>query len=401
MTTRPAPASAWSVEAHRDRVEQLLRPLAWREIDRVPMTTALGRRLAEDVLAPLDLPVFRNSAMDGYAVRAASLTTVPATLPLTGVIAAGDRGDTPLPPGAAVKIMTGAPLPPGADCVVPVEDTSADDVTVTIEQGRAAGDFVREPGSDVRAGELLVAAGTLIAPRHIAVLAAVGLRTVPVFRPLRAAVLTTGDELVPAGTPLAPGQIYDSNGIALAAALAANGVEVAWLEHSPDDPTVFRELLTAATESADVVFTSGGVSKGDFEVVKDVLAPLGGEFGSVAMQPGGPQGISVIGGVPVLSFPGNPVSTLVSFEVFARPVLRELAGLPAMPGYAVPLRNPVRSPDGRRQFLRGRLESGGVELVSGPASHLIAAMAQADVLIDIPAAATELAAGTTVEVREL
>ncbi|MQY29461.1 molybdopterin molybdotransferase MoeA [Nocardia aurantia] len=401
MNTRPAPASAWSVEAHRDRVEQLLRPLAWREIDRVPMTAALGRRLAADVVAPVDLPVFRNSAMDGYAVRSASLATVPVTLPLAGVIAAGDHGGTPLPDGAALKIMTGAPLPPGADCVVPVEDTVTDGVTVTIEQARATGDFVREPGTDVRTGDLLVAAGTLVAPRHIAVLAAVGLTTVPVFRPVHAAVLTTGDELVPAGTPLGPGQIYDSNGIALAAALAANGVEVVSIEHSRDDAASFREQLTAATESADVVFTSGGVSKGDFEVVKDVLATLGGEFGSVAMQPGGPQGLSVIGGVPVLSFPGNPVSTLVSFEVFARPILRELAGLPAIPGYAVPLRVPVRSPAGRRQFLRGRLESGGVTLVSGPGSHLIAAMAQADVLIDIPAAATELAAGTTVEVREL
>ncbi|MCX4095349.1 gephyrin-like molybdotransferase Glp [Nocardia sp. alder85J] len=401
MSTRPAPASAWSVDDHRDRVEQLLRPLAWRAVDPAPMAEALGRRLAEDVRAPVELPVFRNSAMDGYALRAESVPTAPATLPLAGVIAAGDRGDRPLPPGAAVKIMTGAPIPPGADCVVPVEETSTDGVTVTIGQRCAAGDFIREPGSDVRAGQLLVPAGTLVQPRHIAALAAVGLTTLPVFRRVRAAVLTTGDELVPAGTPLAPGRIYDSNGIALAAALAANGAEVVSVEHSTDDPAVFREMLSAATKSADVVFTSGGVSKGDFEVVKDVLATLGGEFGSVAMQPGGPQGVSVIDGVPVLSFPGNPVSTLVSFEVFARPILRELAGLSAIPKYTVPLRDPVQSPAGRRQFLRGRLESGAVALVSGPGSHLIAAMAQADVLIDIPPAATELAAGSNVEVREL
>ncbi|MEU8899601.1 gephyrin-like molybdotransferase Glp [Nocardia sp. NPDC048505] len=397
MSSRPAR----SVDEYRETIEQLLRPLAARAVESVPVPEALGRQLAEEVRSPVRLPVFRNSAMDGYAVRADSVATTPVTLPLAGVVAAGNPGETPLPPGAALKVMTGAPIPPGADCVVPVEDTRAADGGVTIERGRAAGDFVREPGTDVQEGDLLVPAGVALNPRHIAALAAVGLAEVPVFEPIRAAVVTTGDELVPAGSTLRPGQIYNSNGIALAAALAANGVLVVSVRHSTDDPAQFRELLDAATASADVVFTSGGVSQGDFEVVKDVLAPLGGTFGAVAVQPGGPQGLSVVDGVPVLSFPGNPVSTMVSFEVFARPILRRLGGLPEIEVRELPLLDAVRSPAGRRQFLRGRVTAEGVRPAAGTGSHLVAGMAWADVLIDVPAEITELPAGTTVGVRAL
>ncbi|WP_174184766.1 molybdopterin molybdotransferase MoeA [Nocardia barduliensis] len=414
MNPRPAGLSARPVDDYRDSIEQLLRPLAARAVESVAVPRALGRQLAEDVRSPIDLPVFRNSAMDGYAVRAESVLVAPVTLPLTGVVAAGAAGRAPLPEGAAMKVMTGAPIPPGADCVVPVEDTRAGDGTVTIERGRAAGEFVREPGTDVRTGDLLVHAGTVLAPRHVAALAAVGLPEVAVFRPVCGAVITTGDELVAAGKTLRPGQIYNSNGVALAAALAANGVEVVSVAHSTDDPGRFRALLAAATERADVVFTSGGVSKGDFEVVKDVLEPMGGQFGSVAMQPGGPQGLTVVGGVPVLSFPGNPVSTMVSFEVFARPILRHLAGLPEVDAYELPLRTAVpRSPEGKRQFLRGKLvrarpgpaqaagQPEAVEVVSGAGSHLVAAMAWADVLIDVPAEVTALPAGAPVRVWSL
>ncbi|MCP2317183.1 molybdopterin molybdotransferase [Nocardia amikacinitolerans] len=401
MNSRPASAAARTVDDYRDGIEQLLRPLAARPVESVAVPAALGRKLAADVRSPIDLPVFRNSAMDGYAVRADDVAVAPVTLPLAGVVAAGQPGRAPLPVGAALKVMTGAPIPPGADCVVPVEDTRADGGAVTVERGRSAGEFVREPGTDVRAGALLVPAGVALTPRHIAALAAVGVPSVPVFQPVRAAVITTGDELVPAGRPLRPGQIYNSNGIALAAALAANGATVVSVEHSTDDPVLFRRLLSSATRSADLVFTSGGVSKGDFEVVKDVLAAHGGLFGSVAVQPGGPQGLTVLDGVPVLSFPGNPVSTMVSFEVFARPILRHLSGLPPVRTSEVTLCEAVRSPAGRRQFLRGRLTADGVEPFSGAGSHLIAGMAWADVLIDIPAETTELAAGAPVLVHEL
>ncbi|RMI35819.1 molybdopterin molybdotransferase MoeA [Nocardia stercoris] len=390
-----------SVDEHRRLIEDLLRPLADREGEQVAPGAALDRVLAADVHAPVDLPMFRNSGMDGYAVRAASVAVVPVTLPLAGVVAAGQAGTVPLPEGAAVKVMTGAPIPPGADCVVPVEDTVAGDGVVTVERGRAAGEFVREPGTDVVAGRLLVGAGTRIAARHVAALAAVGLPAVPVRRRIRAVVVSTGDELRPAGAVLEPGQIYNSNGIALAAALTSVGVEVVGVEYSRDDAAEFTRVLESAVAAADFVITSGAVSKGDFEVVKDVLAARGGDFGPVAMQPGGPQGITVVSGIPVLSFPGNPVGTMVSFEVLARPVLRELAGLPPAAGHELPLLAGVRSPAGRRQFLRGLRVADGVDLVSGPGSHLIAAMAQADVLVDIPAEVTEVAAGTTVKVWEL
>ncbi|MDR7169199.1 molybdopterin molybdotransferase [Nocardia kruczakiae] len=399
--SQPAKTVARSVEDHRERIEQLLRPLATRQVEQLALHGARGRMLAEDVRSPLDLPVFRNSGMDGYAVRAESVAVTPVTLPVAGVVAAGQGGPDRLPDGAAVKVMTGAPIPPGADCVVPVEDTRAVDGGVSIERGRNAGDFVREAGTDIRRGELLVAAGSLLSPHRIAALAAVGISSVTAARRIRAAVLTTGDELVSAGVALRPGQIYNSNGIALAAALGANGIDVVDVSHSRDDPGEFRRKLSVATAAADVVFTSGGVSQGDFEVVKEVLADFGGEFGSVAVQPGGPQGVSVVDGIPILSFPGNPVSTMVSFEVFARPILRQLSGLAPVPNYEVALLDPVRSPAGRRQFLRGRREGAGVRSVSGPGSHLVAAMAQADVLIEIPAEVTTVAAGSLVRVREL
>lgn len=407
MISRPASSPVRSADDYRDAIEQTLRPLAARPVESVPVAEAHGRQLAEDLDAPIDLPVFRNSAMDGYAVRAEDVAVTPVTLPLTGVVAAGDPGREPLRPGTARKVMTGAPLPAGAECVVPVEDTTAGAHTVEIVRGRAAGEFVREPGSDVRAGTRLAAAGTRLAPRHIAALAAAGIARIPVFTPVRAVVISTGSELVPPGGELRPGQIYNSNGIALAAALAANGVTVAGVEHSGDDPAEFERLLRAATAAADLVITTGGVSKGDFEVVREVLIPLGGEFGSVAMQPGGPQGLTVVDGVPVVSFPGNPVSAVVSFEVLTRPILRRLSGLGPVPEYELPLLGAIRrSPRGRRQFLRGRLVSEGarphaVEVVSGPGSHLVASMAAADVLIDVPAETTEVPDGTTVRVLVL
>ncbi|MFC8043982.1 gephyrin-like molybdotransferase Glp [Nocardia sp. NPDC057353] len=401
MNSRPALAPARAVDDYRATVAELLRPAGPRPVRQLAPVAALHAVLAADVHSPLELPVFRNSAMDGYALRAESVLVTPVTLPLAGVLAAGAGELAPVPAGAAVKVMTGAPVPPGADCVVPVEDTRSDGATVTVERGRGAGEFIREAGTDVRRGELLVPAGTRLAPRHVAALAAVGLPTVPVFAPVRAAVLTTGDELMPAGVPLRPGAIYNSNGAALAAALADSGAEVVSVAHSTDDHGEFRALLAAAVAVADVVFTSGGVSQGDFEVVKEVLGPLGGVFGAVAMQPGGPQGYTVVDGVPVLSFPGNPVSTAVSFEVFARPVLRELAGLAQAPEQLLPLRDPIRSPAGKRQYLRGALDGDGVRVVAGPGSHLVAGMARADALVEVPEAVTELPAGAVVRVWSL
>ena len=393
--------TARSVEQHAQHVAELLATLHERPAEEIPLGEALGRALAADVHSPVDLPLFRNSQMDGYAVDAASVASVPAVLPVLGVIAAGPAGATTHTPGTAYRIMTGAPIPDGADAVVPVEDTQTTDGQVRIERSRTAGEFVRERGSDVREGTLLLPVGSVLAARHIAVLAAVGLQRVPVRPRPRIAVITTGAELVDAGTTLHPGEIYDSNGIALASSARANGAEVVSITRSGDDPAEFRTLLAEATTTADLVLTSGGVSMGDFEVVKETLSPLGAQFGHVAMQPGGPQGTAVVDGTPVLNFPGNPVSTLVSFEVFARPEIRRAAGLPPTEPEELPLAAAVTSIPGKRQFLRARRTDAGVELVSGPGSHLVAAMAWADVLLDVPADVTALDAGQLVKVIPL
>ncbi|MGC0364719.1 molybdopterin molybdotransferase [Rhodococcus sp. 27YEA15] len=394
--------SARSVEEHSAHVSGLLAGLHTLPPEHIPVPNSLSRIASSDVRSPVDLPLFRNSQMDGYAVDAASVRTTPVTLPVRGVLAAGSGEPPRHRPGSAFRIMTGAPIPDGADAVVPVEDTSnVTDGTVTIERGRAVGEFVRERGSDVDAGTVLLEAGTLLQPRHVAVLAAVGSVTISVRTRPKVAVITTGSELKHAGTQLNPGEIYDSNGTALATLAEANGADVVSVARSTDDPAMFRELLSHATAAADLVFTSGGVSMGDFEVVKETLTPLGGTFGHVAMQPGGPQGTAVVNDVPVLSFPGNPVSTMVSFEIFARADIRRAAGLSPIGRERLPLREPLRSIPGKRQFLRARRVDGGVELVAGPGSHLVAAMAWADLLVDVPATVTGLDVGALVDVVAL
>lgn len=393
--------TARSVEEHAAEVAELLRPLMTRPSETVRLDDALGRVLSYDISSPVDLPLFRNSQMDGFAIDAASVATVPVTLPVAATVPAGPAEPAPHAPGTAVRIMTGAVLPDGADAVVPVEDTETSDGKVTIRRSRAVGDFVRERGSDVRTGTLLLPAGTVLAARHIGVLAAVGLSSVAVRTRPRVAVITTGAELVDPGAAVGPGQIYDSNGPALAASLRAAGAEVAVVERSSDDPDAFRAALRRAVARAELVVTSGGVSMGDYEVVKDVLVDLGARFGPVAMQPGGPQGLALVDEVPVLTFPGNPVSTMVSFEVFLRPLLRHAVGLPPIPGAESALDHALTSVPGKRQFLRGRHTDSGVEVVSGPGSHLVAALAWADALIDVPAAVTSLAAGDRVKVWPL
>ncbi|MFZ2528571.1 MAG: gephyrin-like molybdotransferase Glp [Rhodococcus sp. (in: high G+C Gram-positive bacteria)] len=390
-----------SVEEQVEHVAALLASLRTRTTVKVPLARALNRVLAEPIDAPVDLPAFRNSQMDGYAVDAAAVATVPVTLPVRGVLAAGD-GDSVHEAGTARKIMTGAPIPVGADAVVPVEDTTDGDAdSVTVHRSVAAGTYVRERGSDITAGSVLLPAGQLIAARHIAALAAVGLTEIPVRTLPRVAVISTGSELVFGGVDLEPGKIFNSNGPALAASALANGADVVSVDHSNDDPDEFAAKIAHAAAVAEVVITSGGVSKGDFEVVKDVLGPRGGEFVSVGMQPGGPQGTAVVDGVPVLAFPGNPVSALVSFEVFARPLLRAAAGLPAIDPVMLSLTADLTSVAGKRQFFRGRRDGDGVRLVSGPGSHLIAGMSGADVLVDVAADTTFLRVGDSVKVLPL
>lgn len=400
-----------TVEEHAEIIARLVEPLVSGGMsETVPLAAASGRVTAAEVRSDVDLPLFRNSQMDGYAVRAADIERAPVALEVSGDIPAGHTVPVILTPGTAVRIMTGAPVPSGADTVVPVEDTELvlgrdDDLSgavVEIARSRRPGEYVRDRGSDLRRGDALVDAGTRLAARHLAALAAAGVETVQVRPLLRVGILTTGAELVSGGATAAFGQVFDANGVALAALVAESGAVVSVRTATSDDRDEFERALLAAVAVSDLVVTSGGISKGAFEVVREVLEPRGAEVVTVAMQPGGPQATTVVDGVPVLSFPGNPVSTQVSFTVFLRDLLRASAGLPASGSEYAPLASAVRSVPGKRQFLRGRrLPDGTVEQVAGPSSHLVAAMARADVLIDVPTATEDLPAGVDVTVWRL
>lgn len=374
----------------------------------MPVGDALGRVLREPARAATPLPVFDNSQMDGFAVRAAEVAPGVA-LPVVARIYAGSPA-TPLAPGSAAAIMTGAPIPPGADAVIPVEESderpAADGTVVTFTTVPRAGAFVRRAGSDAKAGELIVDAGTVLAPHHLGALAAAGVTEVVVHRPPRVAVISTGSELVAPGTPLAPGQIHESNSVALTALVTANGGVVVSTAVAGDADGEFEiRLDEAVAAGADVVLTSGGVSAGEREPVRDLLTgPDSGAadswFGALAMQPGGPQGLSRWRATPVLSLPGNPVSVLVSFDVLVRDALRGLGGLPSVPVERGRVTAGIASsPSGKTQFLRARRcggPDGRVEIIGGPSSHLIATAARADVLVEVDSAATELAPDTEV-----
>jgi molybdopterin molybdotransferase len=391
------------VAEHEGRVRALLAPLRTRDAETVAVAAALGRVLAAPVLSPIDLPPFRNSQMDGFAVLASDLAAgLP--LPIAGEIAAAAGTPDPLIPGTAVRIMTGAPIPAGADAVVPVEDTSVSaEGTVTISSDWAAGAYVRDVGSDLKAGARLLPGGVRLGSRHLAALAAAGITDVAVESRVRIAVISTGSELVAPGEALGPGQIADSNGTALVAAARDVGAEIVLEGRVVDDREAFEALLVAAIAAdAELVLTSGGISQGDYEVVRETLEPRGALVDVLAMQPGGPQAIGSFEGIPVVCFPGNPVSSQLSFLLFVEPLLREIAGLPDRIRVTRVLEEPVSSVAGKRQFLRGRaLPDGRVETLGGPSSHLVAALAAADVLLDIPDDVTELPAGATVETWEL
>jgi molybdopterin molybdotransferase len=288
--------------------------------------------------------------------------------------------------------------------VVPVEDTVVSaESTVTIASDWAAGDYVRDVGSDLRAGDLLLPGGLRLASRHLAALAAAGITSVDVESRVRIAVISTGSELVAPGATLGPGQISDSNGTALVAAAREVAAEIVLEGRVVDDREAFEALLEAAVAAdAELILTSGGISQGEYEVVRETLEPRGALVDVLAMQPGGPQAIGSIGEVPVVCFPGNPVSSQLSFLLFVEPLLREIAGLPDRIRVTRVLDAPVTSVPGKRQFLRGRaLPDGRVETLGGSSSHLVAALAAADVLLDIPEDVAELPAGASVETWEL
>lgn len=381
----------------------------------LPVPDAIGLVLAESVTSAVDLPGFDNSAMDGYAVRLADLADLAGARPDGAATALPVRDDVPaggvprdtLLPGSVARVMTGAPVPDGTDAVVQVEWTDGGTDRVRIERAPVPGANVRRRGEDVAAGAVVLVAGTVVTPAVVGLLAGVGRAVVRVHRRPRVVVLSTGAELVPAGEALGPVQIHDANGPMLAAAARQAGAEVVTAPIVADRPGALLDALTAHLDDTDLVLTSAGVSEGAYDVVKADLSGAGVQFARVAMQPGRPQGAGRIGaqGVPVVTLPGNPASAFVSFHVFVRPLLRRLLGLPDGPGPVLraELTEAVRSPPGRRQFLRARLsrEADGtrtVQPVGGPGSHLLGALARSDALIVVPEDVTELPAGARVDV---
>lgn len=401
-TSRVSPMR--SVDEHLAEILRTVRVLAPLELE---LEQALGTTLAEEVLSPIPLPPFDNSAMDGYAVRAEDVKQAPVTLPVIDDVAAGDGRMLVIGPGMVTRIMTGAPLPVGADAVVPVEWTDGGTARVTISRPVQEGHAIRRAGEDVHAGDVVLPVGTAIGPAQLGVLAGVGRRRVLVRPRPRVVVISTGAELVEPGTPLGTGQIWESNSYALIAAVREAGGQGYRAGIVADDATRFLDQLDAQLLRADVVITSGGVSMGAYEPVKEALGPLGTvRFDRVAMQPGMPQGFGVVGEdqVPLFALPGNPVSSFVSFMVFVRPALRKMRGLPAEPTRTVRAvtTSALRSPQGKRSHLRGVLTAdGAVAPVQRQGSHQFAALAAANALIVVPEGVTELPEGATVEVIPL
>ena len=396
-----------TVEELLDRVLDTVEPLPHFP---QPLMEVLGLAVAEDVVAPIALPTFDNSGMDGYAVVTTDVEGAsdqdPVLLPVVGEIGAGQANLMAMSPGSAVKIMTGAPVPAGCDAVVPYEWTDRGVAQVAISQAPSVGQHIRRAGEDVSAGDLLIDEGTVLGPRHLGLLAAVGRATVLARPRPRVVIISTGSELRDVGTPLSHDAIYDGNSYLLAASARAAGAIAYRVGIVPDEPRAFMDALSDQLVRADLVVTSGGVSQGDYDVVKEALSPLGTVwFGGVAMQPGKPQGFGVVGEdeTPIFTLPGNPVSSYISFETFVLPALRKMMGkLPyRRPLTEARLTKAIGSPAGRRQFVRATYDARSVTPVGGHGSHLIGDLATANALIVVPEDTTSVLAGEQVQVLRL
>ncbi len=396
-----------SVEEYLAEVLALVRPLP--DTEAVPIREASGRTLAEPVLARGDVPAFANSAMDGYAVRAADL--VPGVvLHVAGEVLAGSGADPAFGPGECVRIMTGAPLPSRADAVVPVEQTTPVEGGVRIDEVVEVGRHVRRAGEDVRAGDVVLEAGVRLGARELSAAAAAGAgRVVCVRRPV-VGVIATGDELVAPGQPLERGQIYESNATFLGAAIARDGAEAVVLDAVRDTPADFAAALDDLAERCDVIVVSGGVSVGDADVTRIVLEAAGANFRHVRMQPGKPQGWARWGDsrTPVVGVPGNPLSAAVSYEVFVAPLIDRLHDRPT-PGWSVAaVTQGWTGPAGRRQVIPVLLDvdESGRQVVKpahrrGSASHMVTSLAAANALASVAEDVTSVEPGDLVAVRRL
>ena len=407
----PREAPALRVAEAQEIVLDAVRPIGTETVD---LVSALWRVLAEDVVAIRSVPPADNSAMDGYAVRIADVAAAtperPVTLPVSEVVPAGKRPRAPLEPGHAIKIMTGAPMPEGADTVVRVEHTDGGTERVTIERAPAPGENVRRAGEDIEAGDVVLPAGTLLRPAELGLLASVNRPRVRVTVRPRVAILATGDEVADLGYPEAAleDRVLDANSYSLAGqVLEAGGVPLL-LGVAPDDRRVIAERIEAGLR-ADVLVTSGGVSVGDYDYVKEVLDRLGLErlFWKVMIRPGGPLAFGLLGGRPVFCLPGNPVASMVTAELFLRPALRKMLGHPnvARETVVATLTEPISARKGYRTFVRAVLRrERGERIVSstGPqGSGILRSMSRANALIVVPEDVERYEAGARVEVMRL
>ncbi|TWP38635.1 gephyrin-like molybdotransferase Glp [Leekyejoonella antrihumi] len=393
-----------TVPAYQERLLEAVAPLTPVAVSVLDAGQLLGLVTTDEVRAVAMLPGFTNSAMDGYAVRAADVSDAPVTLPVSGDIAAGDTRRLRLEPGTCWRIMTGAPLPDGADSVVQVELTDGGTTDVRIDARVESGASVRYPGEDVQPGQVVLAAGTQLAAQHVPVLLSAGVQSVRVRPRPRVAVVSTGDELRPAGSELEHGQVTDSNGPMLAALAVQAGFDVVAVQHVGDSGPSTRAMLHGLADAADAIITSGGVSAGAFEPLRLAFEDDQSlEFVKVAMQPGKPQAFGSLGGTPVFGLPGNPVSSFVSFLVFVAPALRKMAGRPvdARTVRCEVARGWQPAAPGRTQVARIRMRPDGrIEQAGGPGSHLMGGLATAEGLAFVPADLRVVREGEVLEVIE-
>lgn len=417
-------ANILSVQEAQERILSFFRPV---DEETVPLAECAGRILAEGITAPGDLPPFANSSMDGFAVRAADVRTAgrdaPVVLKIVADIPAGSFTSLTIQDGQAARIMTGAPLPDGADAVVPVEDTDqhvslpgispappAPEFVKAPEQVRIlrsvqAGDYIRPRGQDVRQGQALLKKGRKLQPQDIGMLATIGLARVRVYRRPRVAQFSSGDELVPPGQTLEPGQIYDSNSYFLAATLEREGAQVIRLGTVRDDPAQIEAMLSSAiSQRVDLIVTSAGVSVGAFDFTRQVIEKKGSlDFWKVNMRPGKPLAFGSFAGIPLVSLPGNPVSAFIGCRVFVLPVIRKLTGREAIfsPRRTALIEQDIES-DGRESYLRAIVQNEGckrtVTLTGHQGSGNLFSLVQANALLIVPSGVKSLPSGAEVEI---
>jgi molybdopterin molybdotransferase len=397
--------SALSVTQARDTLLSAISAVAGWET--VPIRSALGRVLMRDVIAPFDVPAHDNSAMDGYAVRAEDLSAAENRLAVVGTAYAGGAFSGVVGPGQAVRVMTGAVLPRGADSVVVQEAARVEGDQVILPTVRTPGQNVRRAGEDLAAGKPALTAGKKIGPSELGLMASLGFAEVAVRRRPRIAFFSTGDELASIGRPLAPGEVYDSNRYTLFGALTQLGVDILDMGVVRDDPAVMEQAFAEAAEQADAILTTGGVSVGEADFVKDIMARLGEvRFWKIDIKPGRPMAFGRLGNAWLFGLPGNPVAVMVNFYQIVLDALVKLQGvdpLPPRPSFRVPSAVPIRKLSGRREFPRGVLfQEGGewkVRLSGNQGSGVLRSMADANCFIVLPEDSGSVAAGDLVDVQ--